>query len=214
MKVRALVGEALGTLILVATVIGSGIMAKTLAGGNDAVALLGNTLATGAVLYVLISILGPLSGAQFNPAVTLVLAVRGDKIPFIFAQTIGALGGTILAHAMFSLPLVQSGTHIRTGMPIWLGEFTATFGLLLTITVGSKFKPQAMPALVAAWIVAGYWFTSSTSFANPAVTLARALTESFSGIRISDVPGFLVAQALGALAGCGAGSWLVKGQTK
>jgi len=208
---RRLVTEALGTLILVATVVGSGIMAQRMGGGNDAVALLGNTAATAGVLYVLISILGPISGAQFNPAVTLLLAARGDKIPFMIVQTIGALGGSVLAHAMFAVPLIQSGTHIRTGWPIWLGEFTATFGLMLTIVLGSKYKPQAVPALVASWIVAGYWFTSSTSFANPSVTLARALTDSFSGIRMIDVPGFVVVQLLGAAAGYVTGRWLIRG---
>ena len=213
MNLRNLAAEALGTLILVATVVGSGIMAQRLAGGNDAVALLGNTAATAGTLYVLISILGPISGAQFNPAVSLLLAAPRDKIPFIIVQTIGAVGGTMLAHAMFSAAIIQSGTHIRTGAPIWLGEFTATFGLLLTIVLGSKFRPHAVPALVAAWIVAGYWFTSSTSFANPAVTLARALNTSFSGIRMLDVPGYVVAQLLGAAAGYVTGNWLIKEHT-
>lgn len=212
MNLRNLVAEALGTLILVATVVGSGIMAQRLAGGNDAVALLGNTAATAGTLYVLISILGPISGAHFNPAVSLLLAAPRDKLPFIVMQTIGAVGGTVLAHAMFSMPLIQSGTHIRSGAPIWLGEFTATFGLLLTIVLGSKFRQHAVPALVAAWIVAGYWFTSSTSFANPAVTLARALTDSFSGIRMIDVPGFVIAQLLGGAAGFAIGNWLTMEQ--
>jgi glycerol uptake facilitator-like aquaporin len=212
MTPRTLIAEFLGTLILVATVIGSGIMAQRMAGGNDAVALLGNTAATAGVLYVLISILGPISGAQFNPAVTLLLAARRDKIPFILVQTIGAVGGTVLAHAMFAVPLIQAGTHIRTGAPIWLGEFIATFGLMLTIVLGSRYKPQAVPALVASWIVAGYWFTSSTSFANPAVTLARALTTSFSGIRMLDMPGFMIAQLLGATAGYFTAHWLIKDQ--
>ena len=210
---RRLLAEALGTLILVATVVGSGIMAQRMAGGNDAVALLGNTAATAGVLYVLISILGPISGAHFNPAVTLLLAARRDKIPYIVMQTLGAVGGMLLAHAMFNAPLIQSGSHIRSGAPIWLGEFTATFGLLLTIVLGSKYKPQAVPALVAAWIVAGYWFTSSTSFANPAVTLARALTDSFSGIRMIDVPGFVVAQLLGATGGYMVGRGLIEGHS-
>jgi len=212
MTPRALFAEALGTLILVATVVGSGIMAQRLAGGNDAVALLGNTAATAGTLYVLISILGPISGAHFNPAVSLLLAAPRDKMPFIMVQTIGAVGGTVLAHAMFAVPLIQSGKHIRSGAPIWLGEFTATFGLLLTIVLGSKFRPHAVPALVAAWIVAGYWFTSSTSFANPAVTLARALTDSFSGIRMLDVPGFVVSQLLGGAAGFAIGNWLTMEQ--
>lgn len=213
-NLRASIAEFMGTLILVATVVGSGIMAQRMAGGNDAVALLGNTAATAGVLYVLITILGPISGAQFNPAVTLLLAARRYKIPFILVQILGAVGGTMLAHAMFAVPLIQVGTHTRTGLPIWLGEFVATFGLLLTIRLGSKFRPQAVPALVAAWIVAGYWFTSSTSFANPAVTLARALTDSFSGIRMMDVPGFVLAQLLGAIAGYVIGSWLIKEQSE
>jgi len=140
------------------------------------------------------------------------LAAPRDKMPFIMVQTIGAVGGTVLAHAMFAVPLIQSGKHIRSGAPIWLGEFTATFGLLLTIVLGSKFRPHAVPALVAAWIVAGYWFTSSTSFANPAVTLARALTDSFSGIRMLDVPGFVVSQLLGGAAGFAIGNWLTMEQ--
>ena len=207
---RALLAEALGSLILVATVVGSGIMAQRMASGNDAVALLGNTAATAAVLYVLISIFGPISGAHFNPVVTLLLGERADKLPYITAQIIGALGGTILAHAMFAVPLIQAGTHVRTGMPVWLGEFVATFGLILTIMLGERHRPAAIPALVASWIVAGYWFTSSTSFANPAVTLARALTDSFSGIRPIDAPGFILAQIIGGSVAYYAAKWLAK----
>lgn len=200
---RALAAELLGSLLLVATVVGSGVMAARLADGNDALALLGNTAATGAVLYVLITILGPISGAHFNPAVTLVLG-RGNRLAYVVAQLLGALLGTLLAHLMFDLDLLQLGVRPRTGIGQWAGEFVATFGLLLTILLGTRHRPEAVPALVALWIVAGYWFTSSTSFANPAVTLARAFTESFAGIRPVDVPGFVLAQLAGAVAAAGA----------
>ena len=202
---RALAAEALGSLILFATVIGSGIMAERLAGGNVAVALIGNTAATGAVLYVLITVLGPISGAQFNPAVTLMLSPRRVWLPMILAQLAGGFAGVLLAHGMFDMPLIEIGTKARTGSGQWLGEFAATFGLLFTIVAGSRAKPEAVPAL---WIVAGYWFTSSTSFANPAITLARALTDSFSGIRPVDAPGFIAAQLAGAWAGAKVANWL------
>lgn len=205
---RQLAAEALGSAILFATVIGSGIMADRLAGGNVAVALLGNTAATGAVLYVLISTLGPVSGAQFNPAVTLMLAPKRDWLPFIAAQLVGGMIGVLLAHGMFEAPLLEIGSKARTGTGQWVGEFTATFGLLFTIVAGSRARPDAVPALVALWIVAGYWFTSSTSFANPAITLARALTDSFSGIRPIDAPGFIAAQLAGAWAGSRCANWL------
>ncbi len=208
---RTLVAEAIGTCLLVATVVGSGIMAAQLASGNDAVALLGNTAATAGVLYVLIAILGPVSGAQFNPVVTLLLGEGRARWPVIAVQSAAAVAGTMLAHAMFGHALIEAGTHIRTGPAIWLGEAVATFGLLFTIRLGAKFRPDALPALVAAWIVAGYWFTSSTSFANPAVTLARAFTDSFSGIRMIDVPGFVVAQLVGAALGNAIGGWLSSG---
>jgi glycerol uptake facilitator-like aquaporin len=207
---RLLAAEAIGTALLVATVVGSGIMAERLAGGNDAVALLGNTAATGAMLYVLICILGPLSGAHFNPVVTMLLSQGRQRWVIIATQLVAAFGGTILAHAMFGHALIEVGTNIRTGPAIWLGELVATFGLLLTICLGSQFRPDTVPALVAAWIVAGYWFTSSTSFANPAVTLARALTDSFSGIRMIDVPGFVIAQVIGAALGYAFSGWLIK----
>lgn len=202
--------EWLGTLILFATVIGSGVMAERLAGGNVAIALLGNTLATGAVLYVLITALGPVSGAQFNPAVTFMLAPRRDWVVVVGAQLLGGFTGVLLAHAMFDLPLIALGTKVRTGTGQWLGEFVATFGLLFTIAAGSRVQPRAVPAMVALWIVGGYWFTSSTSFANPAITLARALTDSFSGIRLLDAPAFIVAQFAGAWAGGRMGNWLTK----
>ena len=208
---RILVAEGLGTMLLVATVIGSGIMAERLAGGNDAVALLGNTAATGAMLYVLISLLGPVSGAQFNPAVTLLLGAR-SRGAVIAVQILGAVAGTILAHLMFGHAALEIGAKLRSGPAIWLGEFVATFGLLLTIRLGLRCRPENVPALVAAWIVAGYWFTSSTSFANPAVTLARAMTDSFAGIRMVDVPAFVVAQLAGAAAGYVVSGWLTAEQ--
>ena len=205
---RALAAEFIGSLILFATVVGSGIMAERLAGGNVAVALIGNTAATGAVLYVLINLLGPVSGAHFNPAVTLMLGARRLWLPFVAAQLLGGVIGVLIAHAMFGLPLIETSTHIRTGVGQWIGEFVATFGLLFTIVVGSRQRPDAVPALVALWIVAGYWFTSSTSFANPAITLARALTDSFAGIRPADAPGFIIAQFAGAWVAVRFAKWL------
>ncbi|MBY0306615.1 MAG: aquaporin family protein [Sphingomonas sp.] len=207
-SVRTIAAEFIGALILFATVVGSGVMAERLSGGNDAVALLGNTGATGAVLYVLITLLGPISGAHFNPAVTLMLGARRDWLPFIAAQLIGGIIGVLIVHAMFDLPLLQLGIKSRTGTGQWIGEFVATFGLLFTIVVGSRQRPDAVPALVALWIVAGYWFTSSTSFANPAITIARAITNSFAGIRPIDAPGFILAQFAGAAAGVIIGRWL------
>ncbi|MBB6123552.1 aquaporin [Sphingobium subterraneum] len=210
---RIIVAEALGTAILVATVIGSGIMAERLAGGNVAVALIGNTAATGAVLYVLISLLLPISGAQFNPAVTLLLEKRHSKAAIILAQVAGAIAGAIVAHAMFGEPLLAASTHARATAGEWLGEAVATFGLILTIRLGATYRPDALPALVASWIVAGYWFTSSTSFANPAVTLARTLTDSFSGIRPIDAPAFIAMQLIGAVLGNTVSVWLTKDKT-
>ncbi len=207
-SVRAIAAEFIGALILFATVVGSGVMAERLSGGNDAVALLGNTGATGAVLYVLITLLGPISGAHFNPAVTLMLGARRNWLPFIAAQLIGGIIGVLIVHAMFDLPLLQLGIKSRTGTGQWIGEFVATFGLLFTIVMGSRQRPAAVPALVALWIVAGYWFTSSTSFANPAITIARAITNSFAGIRPIDTPGFILAQFAGAAAGVIIGRWL------
>lgn len=195
----AIAAELLGTLLLVATVVGSGVMAERLAGGNGAIALLGNTAATGAVLYVLITILAPVSGAQFNPAVTLVLGGE-RRTAYVAAQIAGGVLGVLLAHLMFGADLVQIGVKPRTGMGQWVGEFVATFGLLLAILLGTRHRPAAVPALVALWITAGYWFTSSTSFANPAVTIARALTDSFAGLRPIDVPAFVLAQLAGAFA--------------
>jgi len=208
-SLRNVAAEGLGTLILFATVVGSGIMAERLAGGNVAVALAGNTAATGAILFVLITLLGPVSGAHFNPAVTLVLGERRSWASYIAAQIIGGIVGVLTAHAMFEAPLFEIGVKARGGTGQWLGEFVATFGLLFTIVVGVRVRPAAVPALVALWIVAGYWFTSSTSFANPAITIARALTDSFAGIRPADAPAFIAAQFAGALAGAATGRWLV-----
>lgn len=206
---RAIAAEFLGTMLLVATVIGSGVMAERLAGGNVAVALIGNTGATGAVLYVLITVFAPISGAQFNPAVTIALSPRTVWLPIIAAQIMGGLAGTLVAHAMFDMAIIEIGVKPRTGIGQWLGEFIATFGLLLTIMLGARHRPAAVPALVACWIIAGYWFTSSTSFANPAVTIARAFTDSFAGISVAHVPLFVVAQFAGAAAGMATARWLI-----
>ena len=201
---KKLAAEALGTLLLVCTVVGSGIMAVNLAGGNDAVALLGNTIATGAILYVLITIFGPVSGAHFNPAVSLVFRLRGelenrDFLAYVGAQLFGGLLGTVLAHAMFELALLTPSVNIRTGHGQFLAETVATFGLVMTILGGLKYRAEAVPMLVGFYITAGYWFTASTSFANPAVTLARGFTDSFAGIRPTDMPLFWLAQFIGAV---------------
>jgi glycerol uptake facilitator-like aquaporin len=201
--VRRLLAEGLGTAILVATVVGSGIMAERLAGGNQAVALLGNTIPTGAILIVLISILGPVSGAHFNPAVTLVFAGRGeipwrDVLPYIAVQCAGGIAGTIIAHLMFDLAPLAIGATARSGLSQWFAEAVATFTLLIAILGGVRHAPQAVPWLVGLTITATYWFTSSTSFANPAVTLARGFTTTFSGIALNHVPGFVIAQLFGA----------------
>lgn len=201
---RRLLAEGLGSVLLFATVIGSGIMAERLSLGNDAVALLGNTLATAAMLLVLITILGPISGAHFNPAVTLVAALRHDltardALAYLGAQLVGGLVGVAVAHTMFVMPVLMLGVKTRTGAGQWLGEGVATFALVLTIRGSVRYRPAWTPLTVAAVITAGYWFTSSTSFANPAITLARALTVSFAGIRPIDAPGFIAAQLAGAL---------------
>jgi glycerol uptake facilitator-like aquaporin len=201
-ETRRFVAEGLGSLLLAATVIGSGIMAERLSAGNAGVALLANTGATVAVLAVLIALLGPVSGAHFNPAVSLIQAMRrrlswSDAGGYILAQIAGCCAGAILAHAMFQLPLIQSSTHVRSGAAQWLAECVATFGLLLVV-LGHR-RSRDAPWMVAAWIGAAYWFTASTSFANPAITLARALSNTFAGIRPQDVPGFVVAQLIGAL---------------
>ncbi|GAB3101432.1 aquaporin [Lysobacter terrae] len=199
---RKLIAEFIGTALLLATVVGSGIMGVNLAGGNDAIALLANAGATAGVLYVLIVLFGPISGAHFNPAVTLAMRFRGEigngeAVAYIAVQIVAAITGVLLAHAMFDLPLLQPGTHVRTGVAQGISEAVATFGLLLTILLGIRHRPTAIPALVASYIFAAYWFTASTSFANPAVTVARALTQTFAGIRPDDVPQFVIAQLLG-----------------
>ena len=201
---RKLLAEFLGTVLLLATVVGSGIMGVALSSGNDGVALLANAAATAGALYVLIVLFGPISGAHFNPVVSIVMRLRGEltnreMISYVVVQVIAAALGVMLAHAMFDLPLVQPGTHIRTGGSQWISEAVATFGLLLTILLGVRHRPTAVPALVASYIFAAYWFTASTSFANPAVTLARSLTQTFAGIRLDDVFGFVAAQLVGAL---------------
>lgn len=203
---RRLFSEALGTGILVATVVGSGIMAEQLSGGNVAIALLGNTIPTGAILVVLITILGPVSGAHFNPAVSLVFAARrempwSEVAPYIIAQCIGGIAGTVVAHLMFDLAPLMIGIKPRTGPSQWFAEAVATFALVLTILGGVRHAKAAIPWLVGLVITAAYWFTASTSFANPAVTLARAFTTTFAGIAIGDVPGFIVAQLVGAALG-------------
>jgi glycerol uptake facilitator-like aquaporin len=200
---KRVAAEGLGSLLLAATVIGSGIMAERLAAGNLAVALIANTGATVAVLATLIALLGPVSGAHFNPAVSWVQAIRGalpwrDAGAYTAIQIAGCCAGAILAHAMFSLPLIQSSLHERTGIAQWLAEFVATLGLLLVV-LGHR-RAEDAPWMVAAWIGAAYWFTSSTSFANPAITIARALSNTFAGISPSHVPAFILAQILGALA--------------
>jgi glycerol uptake facilitator-like aquaporin len=211
---RALFAEGLGSFFLFATVIGSGIMAESLAGGNVAVALLGNTLATAAMLFVLITMLGPISGAHFNPAVTLVFALRrevgaGMALAYAAAQLGGGIIGVWTAHLMFDLPILQVSDTARTGTGQWAGEAVATFGLVLTILATLEARREWVPASVALYIAAGYWFTSSTSFANPAITVARSLSDTFAGIAPADVPGFVLAQIAGALAAMGAARLLL-----
>ena len=212
---RRLAAEALGTGLLVATVVGSGIMAESLT-KDVALALLGNTLPTGAILVVLITILGPISGAHFNPAVSLVFALKGDLVPrdallYIGAQIVGGILGTIVAHAMFALPLLDASLKMRTGGAQWLAEGVAAFGLVATILAGIRFERASVPWLVGLYITAAYWFTSSTSFANPAVAIARSLTNTFSGIRPVDLPGFIAAELCGAVASLLLMNWLLRG---
>jgi glycerol uptake facilitator-like aquaporin len=199
---QKLVSEFIGTLFLVATIIGSGIMAERLSGGNDGLALLGNTIATGAILYVLITIFVSISGAHFNPAVSFVmfLRVEGTKNQFalyVLFQILGGICGTFLAHLMFDVPVLQLSENLRSGLSQYLSEMVAIFGLVLTILLGVRFKADAVAMLVALYITAGYWFTASTSFANPAVTIARTLTDSFSGIYYGDTGFFILAQLIG-----------------
>ena len=202
-----------------ATVVGSGIMADGLAGGNKAIALLGNTIPTGAILVVLITILGPISGAQFNPAVTAVFALqgkfqRGDILPYIIAQCLGGIAGTAVAHLMFGLAPLAIGTTSRSGISQWFSEGVATFTLVVTILGGVRYAPSAIPWLVGLTITAAYWFTASTSFANPAVTLARGFTTTFAGIAINHVPAFIVAEFIGAAAGWIVGEMLFRSSPK
>ncbi len=216
MLARRLAAEFLGTATLLATVVGSGIMGSALAQGNDALALLANAAATAGILHVLITVLGPVSGAHFNPAVTLAMRWRAeigtaDAVAYVTVQAIAAVAGVVLAHAMFGQALLQPGDHVRSGHAQWLSEGVATTGLLLTILLGRQTRPTAVPALVASYIFAAYWFTASTSFANPAVTLARALTQTFAGIRPADVPGFVVAQALGTIVALALASLFLRG---
>jgi len=211
---RRVVAEGIGTALLLATVIGSGIMAERLSGGNMALALLANTIATGGGLVALILTFGGISGAHFNPAVTLADASQGglawrDVAPYLAAQVIGAFAGAALAHAMFDLPAFSASTHVRSGIGQLTGEFTATFGLLSVIWGCSRTRTSATPFAIGGYITAAYWFTSSTSFANPAVTLARAASNTFAGIRPADAPGFIVAQALGATAATLLFRWLI-----
>jgi glycerol uptake facilitator-like aquaporin len=200
----AVLAEAAGTAALLAIVVGSGIMGERLDAGNAAVALLANSLATGAGLYALVSILGPISGAHFNPAVSAVFWSRGD-LPtsklgmYVLAQILGAIVGVWIAHAMFDLPVLQASAKVRSGVGQWISESIATSGLLATILLGLRANAKAVPTLVACYITAAYWFTASTSFANPAVTIARSLTNTFAGIRAADVPGFIAAQITAAL---------------
>jgi glycerol uptake facilitator-like aquaporin len=210
---RRIVAEGLGTALLVATVVGSGIMADRLT-DDVAVALLGNTLPTGAILIVLITILGPISGAHFNPAVTLVFALRREieakaALAYVAAQVAGGVAGTFLAHAMFELPILQASVTARTGTGQWTAEAVATFGLVFTILAGLRFRSDAIPWLVGLYITAAYWFTASTSFANPAVAIARAFSDTFAGIRPIDLPGFIAAEFLGAVIAMVFAGWLL-----
>lgn len=210
---RRLAAEGLGAFFLFVCVVGSGIMAENLADGNDAIALLGNTAATGAMLFVLITVFGPISGAHLNPAVSLVAAARGDlgwgsAAGYVAAQLSCGILGAWAAHLMFDLPTLQLSEKARYGLGQWLGEAIATFGLILTIYGTARHRPQWIPATVALYITAAYWFTSSTSFANPAITVARSLSNTFAGISPSHVPGFVIAQLLGAFAAALVVRWL------
>jgi glycerol uptake facilitator-like aquaporin len=212
---RRLTAEALGTTLLLAVVIGSGIMGERLAGGNVAIALTGNTIATGAGLVVLITIFGPLSGAHFNPAVTLVFALRREigwamAAAYMFAQLGGGIAGVWMAHAMFAEPIVQVSTKLREGPAQGFAEFVATFGLIAAILGSIRFRPDATPLIVGLYITAAYWFTASTSFANPAVTVARSFSNTFAGIAPASAPLFIAAQLAGAVAASALFGWLLK----
>ena len=214
---QKLTAEALGSFFLFVAVIGSGIMAENLAGGNVGVALLANTIATGAILFVLIAMLGPVSGAHFNPAVTLSFLIRREidatlAAAFIAVQVVAGSLGAFAAHLMFDLPVMQFSTKARAGIGQWTGEFIATFGLVLTILLLLRYRPTAIPAGVALYITSAYWFTSSTSFANPAITIVRSLSDTFAGIAPSDVPMFIVMQLVGAFAAVVVSGWLTKPQ--
>ena len=202
--------EFIGTSFLLGTIVGSGIMSERLSAGIESLALLGNTVATGAILFVMITILAPVSGAHFNPAVSIVMRLREninnvELSTYLLSQIAGSVFGTWVAHFMFDVSIIQFSSKIRTGSPIYIAEFVATFGLIFTILLGSRYSPRKVPALVGLYITGAYWFTSSTSFANPAVTFARTLTDTFSGINFSDLPFFILFQILGgvsALAVC------------
>jgi glycerol uptake facilitator-like aquaporin len=216
---RRLAAEALGSALLLAVVIGSGIMGERLAGGNVAIALLGNTLATGAGLVVLITVFGPISGAHFNPVVTLVALLRQeipgrDALLYLLAQVAGAIAGVWLAHAMFGEPILQVSTKLRDGPAQMLAETVATFGLVATILGAVRFRPDFAAVAVGLYITAAYWFTASTSFANPAVTVARALSDTFAGIAPASAPAFILAQVAGALLAAGVFGWLLKEQVR
>lgn len=215
---RRLTAEALGTALLVCTVVGSGIMADKLT-DDVALALLGNTIPTGAILVVLITIFGPISGAHFNPAVTLAFALRrdipvGDAVPYVIAQIIGGILGSVAAHGMFALELIQISQTVRTGHSQWFAEVVATFGLVGTILAGIRFRSDAVPWLVGLYITAAYWFTASTSFANPAVAIGRAFSDTFAGIRPADLPGFITAELIGAVIATALFGWLLRGDSR
>ena len=216
---RRLVAETLGTAMLLATVVGSGIMAENLAGGNVAIALFGNTIPTGAILVVIITIFGPVSGAHFNPAVTLSFLIRreitiGAAIAYVAVQIIGGIIGTWSAHLMFAQELFQLSSHVRTGGAQWFSEGVATFGLVATILGTLRWRPEAVAYMVGLYITAAYWFTASTSFANPAVTIARSLTDTFSGIYPAHAPGFILAQLVGAVVATLTIGWLAPRQSE